>query len=37
MVVDALGDFVGTTRLDALDYKFGPIDELYPFQQKLNP
>ena len=34
MVVDALGDFVGTTRLDGLDYKFGPIDELYPFKKK---
>ena len=33
MVVDALGDFVGTTRLDALDYKFGPIDQLYPFNK----
>ena len=33
MVVDALGDFVGTTRLDALDYKYGPINELYPFEK----
>jgi microcystin degradation protein MlrC len=33
MVVDALGDFVGTTRLDALDYKYGPINELYPFNK----
>ena len=33
MVVDALGDFVGTTRLDALDYKYGPINQLYPFQK----
>ena len=31
MVVDAPGDFIGTTRLDALDYKFGPIKNLYPF------
>ena len=33
MVVDAPGDFIGTTRLDALDYKFGPIKDLYPFIQ----
>jgi microcystin degradation protein MlrC len=31
LVVDAPGPFVGTTRLDALDYEFAPIDELYPF------
>lgn len=30
-IIDAPGDFVGTTRLDALDYQFAPIDELYPF------
>ena len=30
-VVDAPGSFVGTTRLDALDYQFAPIDRLYPF------
>jgi microcystin degradation protein MlrC len=30
-VVDAPGPFVGTTRLDALDYQFAPIDRLYPF------
>jgi len=30
-IIDAPGDFVGTTRLDALDYQFGPIDKLYPF------
>jgi microcystin degradation protein MlrC len=30
-VVDAPGAFVGTTRLDALDYRFAPIDRLYPF------
>jgi len=27
---------VGTTRLDALDYKFGPINELYPFNKNLD-
>jgi microcystin degradation protein MlrC len=32
-VVDAPGDFVGTTRLSALEYKYGPINELYPFNQ----
>jgi microcystin degradation protein MlrC len=31
LVVDAPGPWFGTTRLDALDYKFGPIDKLYPF------
>lgn len=31
LVVDAPGDWFGTTRLDKLDYKFGPISELYPF------
>ena len=31
MVVDAPGDWFGTTRLDALDYKYAPIDDLYPF------
>jgi microcystin degradation protein MlrC len=30
-VVDAPGPFLGTTRLDALDYQFAPIDKLYPF------
>jgi microcystin degradation protein MlrC len=30
-VVDAPGPWFGTTRLDALDYKFGPISKLYPF------
>jgi microcystin degradation protein MlrC len=30
-VVDAPGSFVGTTRLDALDYQFAPIEKLYPF------
>ena len=31
LVVDAPGPWIGTTRLDALDYKFAPIDKLYPF------
>jgi microcystin degradation protein MlrC len=31
LVVDAPGDWVGTTRLDALDYEFAPLDRLYPF------
>ena len=31
LVVDAPGPWVGTTRLDALDYKFAPIKRLYPF------
>lgn len=31
LVVDAPGAFIGTTRLDALDYEFAPIDRLYPF------
>jgi microcystin degradation protein MlrC len=31
LVVDAPGPWFGTTRLDALDYKYGPIDKLYPF------
>ena len=33
LVVDAPGPWVGTTRLDALNYKFAPIDRLYPFQK----
>ncbi|MDA7582538.1 hypothetical protein N8718_06430, partial [Luminiphilus sp.] len=32
MVVDAPGDWFGTTRLNALDYQYAPIDRLYPFQ-----
>ena len=32
MVVDAPGDWFGTTRLDSLDYQHAPIDSLYPFQ-----
>ena len=31
LVVDAPGPFIGTTRLDALDYEHAPIDSLYPF------
>lgn len=31
LVVDAPGPWFGTLRLDALDYKFAPIDEMYPF------
>ncbi len=31
LVVEAPGPFVGTTHLEALDYRFAPIDELYPF------
>ncbi len=31
LVVDAPGPWFGTVRLDALDYKYGPISELYPF------
>ena len=33
IVVDAPGPWVGTTRLDALDYKFAPIKKLYPFNK----
>ncbi|REJ76078.1 MAG: hypothetical protein DWQ47_10670 [Acidobacteria bacterium] len=36
LVVDAPGPWVGTTRLDALNYKFAPIDRLYPFEKKVN-
>jgi microcystin degradation protein MlrC len=31
VIIDAPGPFVGTTRLDALDYQFAPLDKLYPF------
>ncbi len=31
IVADAPGPWFGTTRLDALDYKHGPISRLYPF------
>jgi microcystin degradation protein MlrC len=34
-VVDAPGPYLGTTRLDALDYQFAPIDRLYPFGSPL--
>ena len=34
MVVDAPGDWFGTTRLNALDYQYAPIDSLYPFQEQ---
>ncbi|MFC1639726.1 M81 family metallopeptidase [Gemmatimonadota bacterium] len=30
-IIEAPGPFVGTLQLDALDYQFGPISELYPF------
>ncbi|MFC2123848.1 M81 family metallopeptidase [Bacteroidota bacterium] len=33
LVVDAPGAWFGTTRLDSLDYKFGPISQLYPFDK----
>jgi microcystin degradation protein MlrC len=31
LVVDAPGPWFGTTRLDALNYEYGPISRLYPF------
>ena len=31
IVVDAPAPYVGTIALDALDYEFAPIEELYPF------
>lgn len=31
LVVDAPGPFIGTTRLNALDFRHAPIDRLYPF------
>jgi microcystin degradation protein MlrC len=31
LVVDAPGPWFGTVRLGALDYEYGPIQELYPF------
>jgi len=34
LVVDAPGPWFGTVRLDALDYKYGPISKLYPFNGK---
>lgn len=32
LVVDAPGPWIGTTRLDALDYKHAPIKEMYPYK-----
>jgi microcystin degradation protein MlrC len=34
IVVDAPGPYVGTTRLDALDYEHAPIKDLYPFNER---
>ena len=34
LVVDAPGEWFGTTRLNALEYEHAPIDTLYPFQKK---
>jgi len=31
VVFEAPGPWVGTTRLDGLDYQHAPIDRLYPF------
>jgi microcystin degradation protein MlrC len=31
LVVDAPGPWVGTTRLDVMDYQHAPINQLYPF------
>ena len=36
LVVDAPGPWFGTTRLDTLDYEFGPVSKLYPFNKKPN-
>jgi len=33
-VVDAPGPWFGTVRLNALEYKYGPISKLYPFDGK---
>jgi microcystin degradation protein MlrC len=35
LVVDAPGPWFGTTRLDALDYQFGPISKLFPFDSEV--
>jgi microcystin degradation protein MlrC len=32
IIVDAPGPWFGTLRLDALDYEYGPISKLYPFE-----
>jgi microcystin degradation protein MlrC len=37
LVVDAPGPYVGTTALDALDYEFAPIEQLYPFGEPERP
>jgi microcystin degradation protein MlrC len=34
LVVDAPGPWFGTTRLDALNYIYAPIDKLYPFENQ---
>ncbi len=34
IVVDAPGPFVGTTRLDALDYQHAPLWDLYPYSEQ---
>jgi microcystin degradation protein MlrC len=34
LVVDAPGPWFGTVRLDKLNYEYGPITELYPFDGK---
>jgi microcystin degradation protein MlrC len=31
VIIEAPGPFVGTTALDALDYRFAPTDQLYPY------
>ena len=36
LVVDAPGPWIGTTRLDALDYKYAPIDKMYPYKEKVD-
>lgn len=35
-IVDAPGDWFGTTRLQALDFQFLPIQNMYPFSNKLD-
>ncbi|MFO7768527.1 MAG: M81 family metallopeptidase [bacterium] len=37
IITDAPGPWVGTTRLDGLDYKHAPIDSLYPFGDSVVP
>ncbi|MCH1459466.1 MAG: MlrC C-terminal domain-containing protein, partial [Luminiphilus sp.] len=36
MVVDAPGEWFGTTRLNALNYQYAPINTLYPFRTSDN-